>query len=140
MFVDLTPYMNTTPYTVFDSAPVCRAFKLFRTMGLRHLLVIDQHASIVGTLTRTDLTRDNCKETLKHMFDPHAANTATDMHNSPFRLNFALFSHLASTFFVHSYVRNLDASPRNSHSNRNAPSRRSAVADSAIRQALLTSF
>jgi len=39
MWVDLTPYMNPTPYTIFEDAPVERAFKLFRHMGLRFILV-----------------------------------------------------------------------------------------------------
>lgn len=36
--MDLTPYMNATPHTVQDQTPVPRAFRLFRSLGLRHLV------------------------------------------------------------------------------------------------------
>jgi chloride channel 7 len=43
MLVDLTPYMNTSTFVVPDSFSLERAYLLFRTMGLRHLVVVDEH-------------------------------------------------------------------------------------------------
>jgi chloride channel 7 len=42
-WLDLRPYMNRTVYTVNDTAPVVRAFRLFRTLGLRVLVVVSRH-------------------------------------------------------------------------------------------------
>ena len=39
-FLDLTPYMNAGPFVVHEHALATRAFRLFRTMGLRHLPVV----------------------------------------------------------------------------------------------------
>eukprot|EP01124_Arcella_intermedia_P007192 TRINITY_DN14358_c0_g1_i2.p1 TRINITY_DN14358_c0_g1~~TRINITY_DN14358_c0_g1_i2.p1 ORF type:complete len:769 (-),score=170.70 TRINITY_DN14358_c0_g1_i2:99-2159(-) len=54
-FIDLRPYMNRTPYVIHNNATVERVFRLFRTMGLRHLPVINEKARIVGMITRRDL-------------------------------------------------------------------------------------
>ncbi|RYE95912.1 MAG: hypothetical protein EOO41_05180, partial [Methanobacteriota archaeon] len=40
MYMDMRPYMNSTPYTVHMHAPAQRAFDLFRQLALRHLLVV----------------------------------------------------------------------------------------------------
>ncbi|ROL48848.1 Chloride transport protein 6 [Anabarilius grahami] len=41
MIVDVTPYMNPSPYTVSPNTRVSQVFNLFRTMGLRHLPVVN---------------------------------------------------------------------------------------------------
>lgn len=38
---DVTPYMNTSPYTVSPNTRISQVFNLFRTMGLRHLPVVN---------------------------------------------------------------------------------------------------
>ena len=40
MYVDLHPLTNTTPYTVVQSMSVAKALVLFRSVGLRHLLIV----------------------------------------------------------------------------------------------------
>ncbi|XP_065186325.1 H(+)/Cl(-) exchange transporter 6-like [Sycon ciliatum] len=63
--VDLTPYMNPCPYTVSALSPVPYVFNLFRTMGLRHLPVMDSMGQIVGVITRHNLTHaflERCME------------------------------------------------------------------------------
>lgn len=55
-FADLRPYMNATPYTIHVRAPITRAYKLFRSIGLRHLVVVNDCGDAVGMLTRKDLT------------------------------------------------------------------------------------
>jgi len=54
-YINLTPYMNIAPYVIHKNAPVVRVFRLYRTMGLRHLPVIDVNGTIVGMITRRDL-------------------------------------------------------------------------------------
>ncbi|XP_034733776.1 chloride transport protein 6-like [Etheostoma cragini] len=41
MIVDVTPYMNPCPYTVSPNTHISQVFNLFRTMGLRHLPVVN---------------------------------------------------------------------------------------------------
>lgn len=40
MWVDLRPYLHPTPYTLKEKAAVAQVFRLFRGMGLRHVLVV----------------------------------------------------------------------------------------------------
>lgn len=54
-WIDLAPYHNL-PYTIRDRSPLSRVFRLFRTMGLRHLVVVDIGQRVVGIITRKDLT------------------------------------------------------------------------------------
>jgi len=55
MYIDMEPYMNPLPYTIQQNATLGRVFKLFRTMGLRHLIVVSEDNKIVGIVTRKDL-------------------------------------------------------------------------------------
>ncbi|XP_056393076.1 H(+)/Cl(-) exchange transporter 7 isoform X1 [Hyla sarda] len=55
--MDLTEFMNPTPYTVPQEASLPRVFKLFRALGLRHLVVVDNQNRVVGLVTRKDLAR-----------------------------------------------------------------------------------
>ncbi|XP_032422394.1 chloride transport protein 6 [Xiphophorus hellerii] len=58
MIVDVTPYMNTCPYTVSPNTRISQVFNLFRTMGLRHLPVVNAVGEIVGIITRHNLTHE----------------------------------------------------------------------------------
>ncbi|XP_045571896.1 H(+)/Cl(-) exchange transporter 7 isoform X2 [Salmo salar] len=55
--MDLTEFMNPTPYTVPQDTSLPRVFKLFRALGLRHLVVVDSENRVVGLVTRKDLAR-----------------------------------------------------------------------------------
>uniref|UniRef100_A0A672S4E3 Chloride channel protein n=1 Tax=Sinocyclocheilus grahami TaxID=75366 RepID=A0A672S4E3_SINGR len=55
--MDLTEFMNPTPYTVPQETSLPRVFKLFRALGLRHLVVVDNENGVVGLVTRKDLAR-----------------------------------------------------------------------------------
>uniref|UniRef100_A0A671KMX5 Chloride channel protein n=2 Tax=Sinocyclocheilus anshuiensis TaxID=1608454 RepID=A0A671KMX5_9TELE len=58
MIVDVTPYMNPCPYTVSPNTCLSQVFNLFRTMGLRHLPVVNAVGEIVGIITRHNLTHE----------------------------------------------------------------------------------
>lgn len=55
--IDLRPHCDRAPYVVHELLPMHRVFRLFQTMGLRHLPVIDQFSHLVGIITRKDLLR-----------------------------------------------------------------------------------
>jgi chloride channel 7 len=54
-WVDVRPYMDTSAYSVHANASVQRTYKLFRTMGLRHLAVVDGDHNVTGIVTRHEL-------------------------------------------------------------------------------------
>ncbi|XP_053379304.1 H(+)/Cl(-) exchange transporter 6-like [Mercenaria mercenaria] len=60
--IDVRPYMNPTPYTVYPDTPVPQVFNLFRSMGLRHLPVVDHYGQIQGIITRHNLTHEFLEE------------------------------------------------------------------------------
>ncbi|CAN9505211.1 unnamed protein product [Ophioblennius macclurei] len=55
--MDLKEFMNPTPYTVPQDTSLPRVFKLFRALGLRHLVVVDDENRVIGLVTRKDLAR-----------------------------------------------------------------------------------
>lgn len=55
--MDLQPFMNPSAYTVSNTASLPRIFKLFRALGLRHLVVVNSSNMVVGIVTRKDLAR-----------------------------------------------------------------------------------
>ncbi|OWZ21547.1 Chloride Channel (ClC) protein [Phytophthora megakarya] len=69
LWMDLTPYMNPTPHTVQEQTPVPRAFRLFRSLGLRHLIVVNRRNEVRGMITRKDLTPAHLKFCLESLSD-----------------------------------------------------------------------
>ena len=63
-FVDLRPYANTAAYTINETASIQRTYRLFRTMGLRHLCVCNHSNQVVGIITRKDLLPEALLESL----------------------------------------------------------------------------
>ena len=53
--LDLRPYMNLSPYSLTENANLPRIFRLFRGLGLRHLVIVDEHNRVVGIVTRIDI-------------------------------------------------------------------------------------
>lgn len=61
-YLDLRPYLNPTPFTVHLHAPVERAIELFHSLGLRHLVVVNDSHDVVGIITRKDLLLHNLSQ------------------------------------------------------------------------------
>lgn len=61
-FIDVRPYMDTSPYTVDVTASVQKCYRIFRTLGLRHLVVIDGDHVVKGIITRKDITEEILEE------------------------------------------------------------------------------
>jgi len=60
--LDLRPYLDRTPLVINVHMPVRRAFDLFRGLGLRHLLVVNQRNLVVGILTRAEFMLSHLEE------------------------------------------------------------------------------
>ncbi|XP_040385698.1 chloride channel protein CLC-a-like [Oryza brachyantha] len=72
MYVDLHPLTNTTPYTVVETMSVAKAVVLFRSVALRHMLIMPKFqgpeiSPIVGILTRQDLRAHNILGAFPHL-------------------------------------------------------------------------
>lgn len=50
--------MDTSPYTVDVTASVQKCYRIFRTLGLRHLIVINGDHVVKGIITRKDITEE----------------------------------------------------------------------------------
>jgi len=50
--------MNPGPYIVYNMSKLSKIFRLYRSMGLRHLPVINDANEVVGILTRKELMTD----------------------------------------------------------------------------------
>ncbi|KAI0238338.1 H(+)/Cl(-) exchange transporter 7 [Lamellibrachia satsuma] len=61
MYIDLEPFMNPAPYTVPLNASLPRMFRLFRGLGLRHLIIVNDSNQVVGMATRKDLAKYRLK-------------------------------------------------------------------------------
>ena len=58
MFMDLRPYMSCNLFVVQQDASMMRVFRVFRSLGLRHLIVVNKNNHVVGMITRS--TFDLC--------------------------------------------------------------------------------
>lgn len=61
----LGPYVNTSIVTVSHTFEIEYAYELFRSLGLRHLVVTDSENHPVGMITRKDLLGQNIEAKLK---------------------------------------------------------------------------
>ncbi|KAM7450840.1 hypothetical protein ABFA07_001533 [Porites harrisoni] len=55
LFINLSPYVNHSAPTVQETFSLHRTYIIFRTLGLRHLTVVDERNRVRGIITRKDL-------------------------------------------------------------------------------------
>ncbi|KAK2527805.1 chloride channel protein C [Columba livia] len=55
LFINLEPYVNKSAMSVQAHFSLHRTYIIFRTLGLRHLTVVDLKNRVVGVITRKDL-------------------------------------------------------------------------------------
>ena len=55
-WLDLRQYFDSSPYVLIDTSSIQKAYRYFRTLGLRHLLCTDHQNRLTGILSRKDLT------------------------------------------------------------------------------------
>lgn len=49
-WLDLRPYMDIAPYTIHTGASVQRTYRMFRTLGLRHLIAVSASFATINGL------------------------------------------------------------------------------------------
>ena len=49
------PYVNTSAHSIRTDMSIQRAYNMFRSLGLRHLVITDHQSQVVGIITRKDL-------------------------------------------------------------------------------------
>jgi chloride channel 7 len=72
--LDLRPYANTAPYTINETASIQRTYRLFRTLGLRTLSVVNHSNQVVGIITRKDLLPESLSKSLLRGRNAHYGN------------------------------------------------------------------
>ena len=55
LHIDVRPYMNRSPHLLNEVASAKQAFRLFREVGLRHLIIVNNALQVTGIITRKDL-------------------------------------------------------------------------------------
>jgi hypothetical protein len=63
--------MDTGAHSIDESASVQRCYRYFRTMGLRHLIVVNYEHAVVGMVTRVDLIEERLEH---HDYDEEGQN------------------------------------------------------------------
>lgn len=55
--MDLKPYINLAPYSLSENSNFPKVFRLFRGLGLRHIIIVDENNRVVGIVARIDIAR-----------------------------------------------------------------------------------
>jgi len=81
MWVDLRPYLTPEPPIALKSMSVSRIFRMFRSLGVRHLCVVEDRPHLVGIISRKDIIPSAISETLhsdrgKKHYNRHFLNDA----------------------------------------------------------------
>ncbi|KAL5021105.1 hypothetical protein ScPMuIL_000260 [Solemya velum] len=64
LYINLTPYINQSAFSVPEKFSLQRTYVLFRTLGIRHLTVVDNMNRVKGIISRKDLMGHNIEEKL----------------------------------------------------------------------------
>ncbi|NWX04588.1 CLCD protein, partial [Caloenas nicobarica] len=70
LFINLEPYINKSAMSVQAHFSLHRTYIIFRTLGLRHLTVVDPKNRVVGVITRKDLMPLLLEERLRLQLAP----------------------------------------------------------------------
>ncbi|XP_041457216.1 chloride channel protein C-like [Lytechinus variegatus] len=102
MFINLTPYVNQSAPCIPEYFSLHRTYIIFRTLGLRHLTVVDAQNQVLGIITRKDLMGFRMEEKLDAVLHPSSAtlnNGLSSQENSNVELsdNFEEWDYLDAT-------------------------------------------
>ncbi|PIK45697.1 hypothetical protein BSL78_17446 [Apostichopus japonicus] len=74
IFINLGPYVNHSATSIQESFSLHRTYIIFRTLGLRHLTVLNGQNQVVGIITRKDLMGFRMEEKLGPLLDRGEGN------------------------------------------------------------------
>ncbi|XP_026555388.1 chloride channel protein C-like [Pseudonaja textilis] len=81
LFINLDPYINKSAVSVHAHFSLQRTYIIFRSLGLRHLTVVDLQNEVVGIITRKDLISFQLEKNLgsqKASYQPHSDDELLD--------------------------------------------------------------
>ena len=68
LWIDLRPYMNFNTYTLTPQTTLSRAYTMFRGLGLRHVMIMNESSNVIGMITRKEISEFRVEE-LEHELD-----------------------------------------------------------------------
>ncbi len=71
------PYTNQSTVCIQSKFSLHRTYIIFRSLGLRHLTVVDEHNHVVGVITRKDLMGFQMEEKLGNVLRNLASRDAS---------------------------------------------------------------
>eukprot|EP00760_Papus_ankaliazontas_P031770 PhM_4_TR5448/c0_g1_i1/m.77757/K05016/CLCN7; chloride channel 7 len=71
LMLDLRPYYDSSAFSVMSTSSISRTYYLVRSLGLRHLVVVNENNEVVGVLTRKDLVAGNLEARLTERAATH---------------------------------------------------------------------
>lgn len=75
MYVSQEPFINISTPKIDRDYSLYRTYVIFRTLGLRHLVVVDGHNRCAGIITRKDLMQFQMQEKLESLLALTAVRT-----------------------------------------------------------------
>jgi len=66
-YIDLEPFLNTSAIAVNEAFSLMVTYSLFRTLGLRHLVVVDEFNHVSGMITRKDLIGQHIEDRMEEV-------------------------------------------------------------------------
>ncbi|XP_062985903.1 chloride channel protein D-like [Elgaria multicarinata webbii] len=81
LFINLEPYINKSAVSIQAHFSLQRTYIIFRSLGLRHLTVVDLQNQVVGIITRKDLISFQLEEKLgleQALQQPHSDDELLD--------------------------------------------------------------
>eukprot|EP01034_Spumella_vulgaris_P021794 gene21794-27863_t len=75
-YLDMRAHMDPSPQTLNKDTSIRRSYHLFRTMGLRHIVVVDGELMVVGIVTRADMNEHR----LKHYWEEEGEQMQKEMN------------------------------------------------------------
>ncbi|CAL8095571.1 unnamed protein product [Orchesella dallaii] len=73
LYINLVPYVDTSTFKITKSFSLERSYNIFRQMGLRHLVVVDDDNQVIGMITRKDLLGSEIEKKIHHLIK-HSMN------------------------------------------------------------------
>ncbi|ETO17739.1 chloride channel protein [Reticulomyxa filosa] len=67
LFIDLSPYIYLSPITVSPHTPINIVYSIFRGLGMRHLICLDENEKIAGVITCHELIDSNLEEVVNRV-------------------------------------------------------------------------